>query len=128
MQKLYVIKKRAECPCCHTELEVVTPKGYGSTPQGDKKIRKITRGIKLEILHAYIQDPYKSHTTRDIINRINFVRYQKGLKKLERSNLTRPHSELVDAQIISIRYKKDYDYYYVIDEKKAKALLDGEKF
>lgn len=127
-QVLYVKDKHGECPNCHQIVEVVTPKGQGSIPQGDAKLRKITKGIKFEILNAYLQDPFREYTTRDIIHRINIKRHFNNKRKIERSNLTRPHSELVQSGAIIVTTKENYDFYYRIHVDKARFLLNRPEF
>ena len=122
--KSVVKKGHVECPNCHTHFEVTSKvNGEGSKPQGDTHLRKITEGIKLEIICAYLQSPYNPTTTREIIDRINNHR---GINnKLERSNLTRPHSELIDSGVILVQFKQGYDFYHTLNVDKAKKLLPG---
>ena len=121
--KIVVKKGQAVCPCCHTELDVISKvNGLGSKPQGDKHLRKITKGIKMEIICAYLNNPVIEYTTKQIITTINVHRLINN--KIERSALTRPHSELVDAGIITTIRKFGWDYYYKINVEKAKALLN----
>ena len=125
--KLIVKKGHATCPSCHTELDVISKvNGLGSKPQGDKHLRKITKGIKMEIICAYLNNPVLEYTTKQIIETINFRRTHGNM--IERSALTRPHSELVDAGVITVMRKFGWDYYYKIDVKKANAMLNGDKF
>ena len=120
--QIVVTKGQATCPHCHTDLQVTSKvNGLGSKPQGDAHLRKITKGIKMEILCAYLNNPTINYTTRRIIEIINEKRSYSN--KIERSNLTRPHSELVDAGIIETLYKVEYDYYYKINVEKAKTFL-----
>jgi hypothetical protein len=126
-QKLIVKKGQAVCPHCHIELDVISKvNGLGSKPQGDTHLRKITKGIKLEIICAYLNNPNRTYTTREIIYRINLKR--SIINKIERSNLTRPHSELIDAGIIDVMFKVQYDFHHKINVEKAKALLNGQSF
>jgi len=125
--KLVVKKGQAVCPHCHIELDVISKvNGLGSKPQGDSHLRKITKGIKMEIICAYLNNPNRLYTTREIIHRINTNRSMNN--QIERSNLTRPHSELVDTGIITTHHKEKYDFYYFINVEKAKALLNGDSF
>ena len=124
-QKIVVRKGHATCPNCHEEFDVISKvNGEGSRPQGDAHIRKITKGIKVEILCVYLDNPVKFWTTREIIDRINMNRPNSN--QIERSNLTRAHSELVDAGILKTEYKEGYDSYYSINIDRANALLSGE--
>jgi len=109
------------------DLEIVTPKGNGTTTR-HVNINQTIKGIKKEIIDAYLRDWTKEYTTRDIISRINYTRYTKNLKQLERSNLSRPHSELVGDGIIIDTKKIGYDYYYKINSLKARNLLNRGKF
>jgi len=125
--KLFVKHSHGNCPNCDTDLEVVVPKGNGTTTK-HISINQNVQGIKKEILLAYMRDPTQEYTTRQIILRINFIRYQEKKKPLERSNLTRPHSELVGEGIISDLRQEGIDHIYSIDELKGKALLYGGNF
>jgi DNA-binding transcriptional ArsR family regulator len=122
-QKLVVTKGEATCPQCHAHLIVQSKvNGLGSKPQGDAHIRKITSGYKIEIICAYLNNPSKLYTTRDIIDILNKNRCDSD--KVERSNITRPHSELLDAGIIIKEYKDGYDFYHRINVEKAKAFIE----
>jgi len=121
--KLVVKKGQVTCPCCHTELNVISKvNGLGSKPHGNKHLRKITKGIKMEIICAYLNNPVLEYTTKQIIQTINSKRSINN--KIERSALTRPHSELVDAGIVITMRKFGWDYYYKINVAKAKAVLN----
>ena len=120
-QKLFVEHSHGNCPNCHTDLEIITPKGNG-TKTRHISINQKVNGIKKEIIHAYLRDPSKEYTTRDIINRINYVRYTRNEKPLERSNLTRPHSELVGDGIIMDVRQEGYDHIYRVNEADARRL------
>lgn len=126
-QKLFVKHSHGNCPNCNTDLEVITPKGQGTATKFSK-INKQVSGIKKEIVDAYMRDPSKEYTTREIILRINYLRYLQSKKPLERSNLTRPHSELVGDGIIKDIRHVGVDHYYFINLVKAKVLLNGGVF
>lgn len=123
--KLVVKKNKATCPHCHTDLDVISHvKGYGTRPQGDKKIRKITQGYKMEIIKAYLREPEKTYTVKDIMLRINYTRFSNGIKKMaEQCNLTRPHGELMDAGIIITVDTSKQPFRHMIDAAKARELL-----
>ena len=121
-QKLVVTKGHATCPRCNEEFDVISKvNGKGSKPQGDSHLRKITKGIKLEIICAYLNEPGILWTTREIIEVINLHRSENN--KIERSGLTRPHSELIDSGIIITDHKDGYDWYYRIDVEKVNLYL-----
>ena len=125
--KIVVKKGHATCPYCHTELDVISKvNGLGSKPQGDSHLRKITKGIKMEIICAYLNNPVIEYNTRQIIETINANRSINN--KIERSGFTRPHSELVDSGVIITQRKYGWDYYYKINVEKAKASLNGDVF
>ncbi len=124
MSTLIVEKGQATCPNCNEHLNVISKvNGKGSKPQGDTHLRKITKGIKLEIICAYLNDPGILWTTRQIIEIINLHRNEDN--KIERSALTRPHSELIDSGIIITDHRDGYDWYYRIDVKKASQYLQA---
>jgi len=126
-QKLFVKHSHANCPNCDTNLEIIVPKGNGTTTK-HLSINVKVQGIKKEIVSAYMRDPAKEYTTREIILRINYLRYLDKKKPLERSNVTRPHSELVGDGIISDLRQEGIDHIYCIDASKGKILLDGGIF
>ena len=128
-QKLIVKNNHGNCPSCNTTLRVITPKTGEGSVDHYPKIEKITEGYKREIIDAYMKAPEKEYTTIDIINRMNFTRYSNGIKKIvQRSNLTRPHGELVGRKIIN-RLRKEGDHFiFKINVEKANTLLNRENF
>ena len=117
--KLIVEHSHGTCPSCQTDLEVIVPKGNGTIT---RHTTKNVQGIKKEIINAYLRDPTKEYTTREIILIINYIRHLEHKKPLERSNLTRSHSELVGDGIILDLRQEGYDHIYKIDETKARQL------
>ena len=128
--KLFVKDKHGECPSCHENLEVITPKDQGV---GDAKRLLGTKPGKLhlEIISAYMKEPEILYTTRDIINRININRHFKGItKKVERTTITREHGELASPVlgVIELLYKDGKDRFYKINQTRANQLLQGGSF
>jgi len=125
-QKLIVKENHGTCPCCNTKLRVITPKtGEGSVDQYPK-IENITEGYKREIIDAYLREPEKEYKTIDIICRMNFTRYQNKITKMvQRSNITRPHGELVGRKIINKLRKEGQDFIFKINLDNAKSWLNG---
>lgn len=129
-QKLFVKDKHGECPSCHENLEIITPKDQGA---GDAKrlLGLMPSRMHLEIMAAYMKDPETAYTTRDIINRINVTRHFVGItKKVERTTITREHSELASAVlgVIELLHKDGKNRYYKINQDKAHKLLHGGSF
>ena len=128
--KLFVKGKHGICPCCKEDLLVITPKDQGA---GDAKrlLGVLPSKLHLEIITAYMKDPEISYTTRDIINRININRHFKEItKRVERTTITREHSELASPVlgVIELLYKDGKDRYYKINQDKAHKLLHGDTF
>lgn len=125
-----VIEKKTTCPNCSHSFVVETPKGQG-TVTTHLPTYKITQGIKLEILQAYkhfLDYGQPVLTTALIIDRINIVRTRNSKKGIQRSQLTRPHSELVGDRIIIDLNRLGKNHYYKMDLEKAKAFLKDGKF
>jgi len=119
--KLIVKHSHGNCPNCDTKLKVIVPKGEGTVTRHIKTTNQV-RGIKKQIVEAYLRDPEKEFTTKQIILRINYIRHLKNQSSLERSNLTRPHSELVGEGIICDLRQEGYDHIYKINPEKARGL------
>ena len=124
--QIVVKKGQATCPCCHTELDVISKvNGLGSKPFGNRKLKSIVKGYKFEILQAYLKEPDKIYTVKDIMYRINFTRFSKGITRmLEQCNMSRPHGELMDSGVIITVDDKTQPFKHKIDVEKAKALLN----
>jgi len=128
-QKIIVKENHGNCPSCNTRLRIITPKTGEGSVDHYPKIEKITDGYKREIIDAYLRDSEKEYTTIDIINRMNFTRYNNCNKKIvQRSNITRAHGEIVGRKIIN-RLRKEGDHFiFKINVQKANAWLNGAKF
>jgi len=86
-------------------------------------MRKVTGGIKLEIICAYLDNPLKSYTTREIIDMMNEKREKLNMPHFERSNITRAHSELEFTKVIKKINKDGNDGIYELDVDRAASLL-----
>ena len=125
-QKIIVKENHGNCPSCKTRLRIITPKTGDGSVDHYPKIQRITDGYKREIVDAYMRTPEKEYTTIDIINRMNFARYDKGITKIvQRCNITRAHGELVGRKIINKMRKEGDHFIFKINAEKANALLDG---
>jgi hypothetical protein len=119
-----------KCPECECEFDVKTPKDQGA---GDAKrlLGVLPSKLHLEIITAYMKDPEIPYTTRDIINRINVTRHFNEItKRVERTTITREHSELASSilGVIELLYKDGKDRYYKINQDRAHKLLRGGSF
>ena len=128
--KLIVKGKHGICPSCKEDLLAITPKDQGAG-DANRLIGVLPSKLHLEIISAYMKDPKVPDTTRDIINRININRHFKGItKRVERTTITREHSELASPVlgVIELLYKDGKDRYYKINQDRAHHLLRGNSF
>ena len=80
------------------------------------------RGLKRQILDAYLRDPEKEYTTQQIILRINYIRHLENKKSIERSDLSRPHSELAGDGVLCDIRQEGVTHYYKINTERVKKL------